>query len=85
MPLYDFIDAETGAIVELIRPVGKRDEPVILRRRNVPTRIGVVCGGTPEATMEETLKKAYHKVEQEQGSRFRTGLPTKTIKKALNK
>ena len=86
MPVYEYECPETGARAELIRSVDERDLPVVvtLRRKTVPSRIGLVVGATPEPTMAETLRNAYHQVELRQGSRVRPAMPKNKIKAALD-
>ncbi len=83
MPLYEFIDPETGVTAEVVRSVEDRDKPLILRRRSVPSRIGVVAGGIPVESFNDTIRKAYYEVEQEKGSRTRFGHSANTIKSSL--
>lgn len=84
MPIYEFQEVETGQTVELFRPVSKRDEPVVLKRKPVPSRLGVVAGGTPEPTMSQKLKGAYYRLEQDNGTRFQSGFKANTLKKTLD-
>ena len=74
MPLYVYENQEHGVTVELVRPVEQRDEPVTitLQRRTAPERVGVVAGGIGETTFTDTIRNAYHTLEQERGSRFTT-------------
>ena len=87
MPVYEYIDEQRGITVEEVRPVERRDEPltITLRRKTVPTRIGLVAGGlVKEPTFKDTLRKAYHAREQELGSRFRPQHNVKTIRSTLD-
>ena len=84
MPIYEFILPETGQIVEVFREVNDRDTPPQLVRRTAPSRIGLVVGATPEPTMAQTLRNAYHEVELREGSRFKSSMSKTKIKTALD-
>ena len=86
MPLYVYRCPETGATAELVRSVEERDLPVVLtlRRETAPQRVGLVVGATPELSMAETLRNAYHEVELREGSRFKSSFSKGKITNTLD-
>ena len=84
MPLYEYHDPETGVNVELRRPVEDRDKAIVLKRANtVPRRVAIIgVAPTQEESFDANIKKAYHKKEEKEGSRFRSVYDKKTLAKA---
>jgi hypothetical protein len=77
MPLYEFEDPE-GNLLELRRPVSKRNTPVVVdgityvRARSVPVNISIRCPGpTADQQFNERIRKGFYRHEQEQGSAFK--------------
>lgn len=86
MPLYEYI-SRSGQSVRAVRPVDKRDDPVRIRgviyyRVKVPSRVNVVSGRLNAVTQAKDVMKGYYKLEQKQGSRFRSEFTKDQIKKA---
>ena len=86
MPLYAYEDEETGVKVELRRPVKDRDKPIVLRRpKTVPDRLAVVgLGPSEDQQFNDRIRRGYHRLEEKQGSRFRSGFKKKQIAKAFS-
>lgn len=84
MPLYAYVDPETGVAVELRRPVEDRDKPIVLRRaKSVPDRIGILgFGPSEDQTFSNRMLRQYHRKEEREGSRFRSSYSKKQIQKA---
>jgi len=88
MPLYEYLNPETGKTVELHRPVEDRNNPVEIdgavfkRAKFVPSSI-IVFGArpSPELLHDHKILKGYYRHECEQGSRFRSGYSKKTLAK----
>ena len=84
MPVYEFYNPEIGT-VEVVRPVERRDEPIVLKRKTVPARV-LIAGGTPAPTQNDVVRNGYYAMEQQQDSRFRSGQGSKAeLKKKLDK
>lgn len=84
MPLYTF-ESESGDTLEKVVPVGTSHLDVAgerYTRSAAPSRFAFtgVASGMP--SQEEQVRAGYHKLENEQGSRFRSQYSKKQIKKA---
>lgn len=84
MPTYRYRDAK-GRIVEMIRQVADRDKPLIigkrqLRRITVPERVGISVAGQAPDLLREQIRKGYQKLEERDGSRFRSEHGKRKIK-----
>lgn len=65
MPLYDYIDKDTGGTVELFRPVELRDcVPDRFERIQVPARVGTVRGLKDPKSAEGSVPRALKELEQ---------------------
>ena len=88
MPIYQYQDAETGQVIDVIRSVDERDAPVIdratgraLRRIAVPARLQIV-GVTPIPTTANKVLAGYHRQECKHGSRFKSAFTAAEVKRA---
>jgi hypothetical protein len=83
-PLYEYHDPHTGVNVELRRPVEERDTPIVLTRKsNIPQRVAIVgVAPTEEQAFDASIKAAYYKKEEKEGSRFKSGYSKKQLKEA---
>jgi len=81
MPAYTYYDEETGLRIDVRRKVDDRNKPIVLRRfKSIPDRVGVlVPGATPEWDFNKRVLKGYHKLEERDGSRFRSEHSKKKI------
>lgn len=77
MPLYEFEDGQ-GNLLELRRPVSKRNLPVLIegviyvRARNVPVNISIrTPGPTADQEFNERIRKAFYRHEEKDGSSFK--------------
>jgi hypothetical protein len=85
MPIYRYQD-NRGNIVEMIRPVAERDEPVMIgkrryRRLTAPERVAVCIGGPAPDPLRAQAIKGYQRLENEHGTRFRSEHSTATIRR----
>lgn len=85
MPNYLYTHHETGATREINRPVAERndnlpDDPLGLWKRDIEAP-GVVYAFKQQPTQAEKTMAGYHRLECEEGSRFRSGFSKDHIKK----
>lgn len=83
MPLYDYIDSETGRKVELFRTVAERDNVPANLRRIIPHSFALLCPPDPYADAKGT-QKALYQLEQQLGLpelERQTGFSRKQLKK----
>lgn len=65
MPVYQYEDARTGGVVELVRPVDRRDKvPVHLKRVTVPRRIEVLGVRLDPGTAAASVPIAFRRLEE---------------------
>lgn len=92
MPIYVFEDEATGKRTEVVRPVDRRDDPLVvdgraLRRRTAPESLAVL-GHTAHPhlgrTFEERIQRGYHALEQTHGSSTGCEFNQKNVKKIWN-
>lgn len=62
MPLYEFRNKELGLSVDVVIPVDKLCDQIVLERVRVPERIAT--GLNREPTQAERVIKGYHKLEE---------------------
>ena len=84
MPVYHYFDEETGLRIDVRRKVEDRNKPITLKRDgSVPNRVGVIIPGATEAgDFNRTMRKAYHRKEEREGSRFRSEHSKSKIQRA---
>jgi hypothetical protein len=83
MPLYDY-QTKDGSVVSLLVPVDQRDQQAGLSRILCPLRVNVVTCPTPcpSDAHPKNVLAGYHRLECEQGSRFKSDFTPQQIKKA---
>lgn len=85
MPAYEYFNAKHGVHVTIVSSVADRPARVILRRREIPSRVSI-CTGAKEPTHSDQLAAGYKKLE-ELGQLRKTNRPgqltNKQIKNAL--
>lgn len=77
MPIYVF-EAEDGTRIEEVRPVERRNEALVIRgkrfrRVTAPQSLAVLGHASHPVlgrSQADRIQKAYHKLEEKQGSRF---------------
>lgn len=69
MPTYDYLDTQTGAIVERNVPSGERDAQSGLERLIVPARVGYQAGAIDPSSPEAMVPKAFKKMEETESAR----------------
>lgn len=84
MPMYEYTDEDTGMVIHARRTVEDRNKPLVFKRsKRVPDRVGVlVPGASPDSSFNATMRRAYHRKEEKEGSRFRSTHSKKTISRA---
>lgn len=82
MPLYEYIHEETGATLEMVRPISLRDAGVPPGFKRVPTVPGVIVAHRMPNSLEENLRQGYYEREQREGSRFNPAHSIAQIKEA---
>ena len=83
MPLYTFI-GKGGATVERLVPTGTkevREDGELYVRGSLPEPFAFTGRNLPR-TLSDKVKRGYHKLENEQGARFRSSYSKQKIKKA---
>lgn len=64
MPIYEYLNTETGKIEERWLPVERRDDvPEHLKRVEVPRRLGFVAGLTDPIDSDVSVPKAFRQLE----------------------
>ena len=84
MPLYTF-ESESGDTLEKVVPVGTTRLDIAGKsyvRSGSPSRFAFTGSSSGMPSQEEQVRAGYHKLEREQGSRFKSQFSKKQIKKA---
>lgn len=91
MPLYEYGCPETGATIEMMRPVEDRNLPVVIdgatyqRTKLIPDTLLVFGAQPTEAeSFDATVLKGYYRQEEQQGSRFRSSYSKKTLSRVFD-
>lgn len=87
MPVYQYEDSRNGSVIELERPVAKRDKvPSHLKRFSVPQKLTLVGVGDPSpepgSDHVKNIMKGYYKYEQRLGSRFKSSYTADQVRRA---
>jgi hypothetical protein len=87
MPCYDYIDEQTGARVELIVPIARRDAVPGLRRVAVPPRVNTIGFAEDIHSQAYGVRQGMKEMEEKYGrARLQrdTGMSMATLKNAWN-
>jgi hypothetical protein len=64
MPAYEYEIPEAGQTITLIRPVERRDEPVIVRRVQVPQSIAIAGAAANPFDPEAQMRLGWKRLEE---------------------
>ena len=85
MPLYEYVDKDTGTAVELIRSVARRDVvPHNLVRIPVPRKVGILGPAADFFTQEQKTQRGLKHMEETIGIREierQSGYSARTLKR----
>jgi hypothetical protein len=75
MPAYEYEIPELGQTITLIRPVERRDEPVLIRRMEVPRTLAISGAAANPWDPETQMRQGWKRLEER-------GLPAWMAKKS---